>query len=104
MLARLKSARSRLTASEVKFTKLDAPPCTLLQDFNATWMAESGLNVAGYFGVSHAQKMIVVAFRGSTNYRNWVANLNTLTVCHLDQAASKIFGLLIGEGKIERTL
>lgn len=43
------------------------------------------MNVAGYFGVSHTHKMIVVAFRGSTNYRNWVANLNTLTVCHLDQ-------------------
>lgn len=103
MLARLKSARSRLTGNEVKFTIM-MHRYRLLQDFNATWMAESGLNVAGYFGVSHAQKMIVVAFRGSTNYRNWVANLNTLTVCHLDQAASKIFGLLIGEGKIERTL
>lgn len=37
--------------------------------------------------------MIVVSFRGSTNYRNWIANLNTLTVCLESRTRSTAYSL-----------
>ncbi|KAK9712595.1 hypothetical protein K7432_007039 [Basidiobolus ranarum] len=44
----------------------------------ATYFENSATGMAGYVGVNHDEKTIIVAFRGSSNIKNWFKNLQIL--------------------------
>ena len=44
-------------------------------NFETTWAYESGVDIQGFVGFDHENKIIVIGFRGSKTLTNWIANL-----------------------------